>query len=117
MIVKCAWCPATIGTKPGRSISHGICESCMQRYFPEYVEDKSHGMGQPGGDGLGNQEPKTLGGCSPTRRTDPRASRQPHMAEESKVRSNRTPMPPITVEEVSDDQGAITSGTNAATRP
>jgi len=59
MIVKCAWCGAVLGRKPGRGVSHDICDACMRKYFPEFVEDNnSHGMGQPGGNGLGNQEPK-----------------------------------------------------------
>lgn len=54
MIKQCAWCNRiNIVTKDGRSmwlryipklhnkVSHGLCPSCLQRYFPEIYKEVS----------------------------------------------------------------------------
>ena len=35
--VECAWCtaPPNQGPRVPRPVSHGICPTCMRRYFPE----------------------------------------------------------------------------------
>jgi len=36
LIVQCAWCNKPLGQKDGKGvsgISHGICKSCVKKYF------------------------------------------------------------------------------------
>ena len=52
MAVICAWCGKEIGRKPGlgeTGISHGICDECEQKCFPEDL-------------GVGME--RKIGGCS-----------------------------------------------------
>ena len=49
--VFCAWCNADLGTKPGYGItgtSDGICKTCVEHFFPEYVKpDEAEEMSHP----------------------------------------------------------------------
>lgn len=41
VIVKCAWCGKPLGVKDGQGvegISHGICNDCLNRYFPHQAD-------------------------------------------------------------------------------
>jgi len=44
MLIRCAWCKRILGDKPpyggkyDREVTDGICDDCLNRYFPHHAD-------------------------------------------------------------------------------
>jgi len=38
LFVICGWCDRYLGTKEGSGISHGICQRCADKFYPELAQ-------------------------------------------------------------------------------
>lgn len=47
--MRCAWCSRVTGSKPpygdkyDKEVTHGICDDCLDKYFP-HIADKVHSI-------------------------------------------------------------------------
>ena len=39
--VVCSWCKKVMKEGPEDRVSHGVCEECLEKHFPETGEEKS----------------------------------------------------------------------------
>jgi len=45
MKTVCAWCKKTVIEGIEEVASHGICEECLKKYYPEYYRRRKQGIG------------------------------------------------------------------------